>query len=76
MRVAAYRGLRQGELGALGWRDVGDDVITVSRALSAGVESGTKGGRVRHVPLVPQAAEALERLRACEDFTAPEELVF
>jgi integrase len=76
VRVAAYTGLRQGELRALRWRDVGEDVITVSRALSAGVESGTKGGRVRHVPLVPQAAEALERLRARKDFTAPEELVF
>jgi integrase len=54
----AYTGLRQGELRALRWRDVGADVITVSRALSAGVESGTKGGRVRHVPLVPQAAAA------------------
>jgi integrase len=76
VRVAAYTGLRQGELRALRWRDVGADVITVSRALSAGVESGTKGGRVRHVPLVPQAAEALERLRARGDFTARDELVF
>jgi integrase len=42
VRVAAYTGLRQGELRALRWRDVGEDVITVSRALSAGVESGTK----------------------------------
>ncbi len=64
VRVAAYTGLRQGELRAPRWRDVGDDVITVSRALSPGGESGTKGGRVRHVPLVPQAAEALERLHA------------
>ena len=76
VRVAAYTGLRQGELRALRWRDVGEDVITVSRALSAGVESGTKGGRVRHVPLVPRAAEALERLRARGDFTARDELVF
>jgi integrase len=76
VRVAAYTGLRQGELRALRWRDVGEDVITVSRALSAGVESGTKGGRVRHVPLVPRAAEALERLRGRDDFTAREELVF
>ncbi len=76
VRVAAYTGLRQGELRALRWRDAGEGVITVSRALSAGVESGTKGGRVRHVPLVPQAAAALERLRAREDFIAPGELVF
>ncbi len=76
IRVAAYTGLRQGELRALRWRDVGEDVLTVSRALSAGVESGTKGGKVRHVPLVPQAAAALERLRERGDFTAPDELVF
>jgi integrase len=76
VRVAAYTGLRQGELRALRWRDVGEAVLTVSRALSAGVESGTKGGRVRHVPLVPQAAESLERLRERGDFTAPDELVF
>jgi integrase len=76
VRVAAYTGLRQGELRALRWSDVGDDVLTISRALSAGVESGTKGGKARHVPLVPQAAGSLERLRERRDFTAPEELVF
>jgi integrase len=76
VRVAAYTGLRQGELRALRWRDFGEGVITVARALSAGVESGTKGGRVRHVPLVPQAAEALERLHSRGDFTARDELVF
>jgi integrase len=76
VRVAAYTGLRQGELRALRWRDVGENVITVSRALSAGVESGTKGGRVRHVPLVPQAKAALDRLRERGDFTAADELVF
>jgi integrase len=38
--------------------------------------SGTKSGRVRHLPLVPQAAAALERLRQRVDFTAPDELVF
>jgi integrase len=76
VRVAAYTGLRQGELRALRWRDIGEGVITVSRALSAGVESGTKGGRVRHVPLVPQAAQALGRLRGRGDFIARDELVF
>ncbi len=76
VRVAACTGLRQGELRALRWSDVGEEVLTVSRALSAGVESGTKGGRVRHVPLVPHAAAALERLRQRGDFTAPDELVF
>ncbi len=76
VRVAAYTGLRQGELRALRWRDVGEDVLTVSRAISVGVETGTKGRKVRHVPLVPQAGDALERLREREDFIAPDELVF
>src|SRR6266516_5078555 len=36
IRVAAYTGLRLGELRALRWGDVGEGVLTVSRALSAG----------------------------------------
>jgi integrase len=51
-------------------------VITVARAISAGQLTGTKGGSVRHVPLLPQAKAALERLRGPGDFTAPDELVF
>lgn len=76
VRVAAYTGLRQGELRALRWRDVGERVVTVSRAVSAEQVTGTKGGRVRHVPLVPKAAHALARLKQRDDFTAPGELVF
>jgi integrase len=76
VRVAAYTGLRQGELRALRWRDVREGVVTVSRAVSAEQVTGTKGGRVRHVPLVPTAAHALARLRQRGDFTAPSELVF
>ncbi len=76
VRVAAYTGLRQGELRALRWRDVGEDVLTVERTLSDGIETGTKGGKVRHVPLVLQARAALARLRERGDFTAAGELVF
>jgi len=76
IRVAGFTGLRRGELLALRWSDVGSEVITVSRALSAGIESGTKSGRVRHVPLIPQARAALDRLRSRGDFTADGELVF
>jgi integrase len=76
VRVAAYTGLRQGELRALRWRDVEKGVITVSRAVSAEQLTGTKGRQVRHVPLVPQAARALARLKQRGDFTAPGELVF
>jgi integrase len=78
IRVAAYAGLRQGELLALRWRDVdfAGSALTVARAISAGVESSTKSGRVRRVPLADQAAAALDRLSRREHFTAPGELVF
>lgn len=78
VRVAAYTGLRLGELLALRWKDVdlGASVITVSRAMSAGVESTTKSGRVRRVPLPAQAAGALSRLQGRPDFTGPDEFVF
>ena len=78
VRVAAYTGLRLGELLALRWKDIDFDgsVMTVSRALSAGVETTTKSGRVRRVPLPEQAAAALLRLRNRPDFIAAKELVF
>jgi integrase len=78
VRVAAYTGLRLGELLALRWRDVdlGDSVVTVSRAMSAGVETTTKSGRVRRVPLPAQAYAALERLGGRRDFTTKTDFVF
>jgi integrase len=64
VRVSAYAGLRLGELLALRWEDVNLDgeVLTIQRAISAGVESSTKSGRVRQVPLPDQASDALGRL--------------
>lgn len=78
IRVAAYTGLRLGELLALRWKDVDLDgcVVTVSRAMSAGVETSTKSGRVRRVPLPDQASAALSRLREREDFTGLDGFVF
>jgi integrase len=78
VRVTAYAGLRLGELLALRWRDVdfAGHALTVSRAISSGIESSTKSGRVRRVPLPDQAAAALKRLREREDYTAPDERVF
>ena len=78
VRVAAYAGLRLGELLALRWRDVdfAGHALTVGRAMSAGVESSTKSGRVRRVPLPDQAAAALDRLSRREDFTGADERVF
>ena len=46
VRVAAYAGLRLGELLALRWRDVdfAGHALTISRAMSDGIESSTKSG--------------------------------
>jgi integrase len=78
VRVAAYAGLRQGELLALRWRDVDftRHALTVARAMSAGIESSTKSGRVRRVPLPEQAAAALNRLSRRANYTGRDELVF
>jgi integrase len=78
VRVAAYAGLRLGELLALHWRDVdfAGQALTVSRSMSAGVESSTKSGRVRRVPLADQAGAALKRLSRRAHFVSREDLVF
>ena len=78
VRVAAYSGLRLGELLALRWQDVDftGHALTISRAISSGVESSTKSGRVRRVPLPDQAAAAVDRLSKREDYTTPEDRVF
>jgi integrase len=78
VRVAAYAGLRLGELLALRWRDIdwSGSALTISRSLSAGFEGATKTGRVRRVPLADQAAAALERLSHRPDFVSPGEYVF
>lgn len=62
VRVAAYAGLRQGELLALRWRDVDSagSVLTIARAMSAGVKSSTKSGRIRRVPLADRFARSLQ----------------
>ena len=78
VRVAAYAGLRFGELLALRWRDVDftGHALTISRAISSGVESSTKSGRVRRVPLPDQAAAALDRLNKRGDYTSADDRVF
>jgi len=78
VRVSAYAGLRLGELLALRWRDVDFEgqALTVGRAMSAGIESSTKSGRVRRVPLPDQAAAALDRVSRRADFVARDERVF
>ena len=78
VRVAAYAGLRMGELLALHVEDIdwAGSALIVSRAVSAGIERGTKSGRVRQVPLSDHAARALARIMDREDFTARGEFVF
>jgi integrase len=79
IRLAAYAGLRRGEIVALRWRDVdfrGRKII-VRRALSGETEvRSTKSRRAREVPLADQAAAALERVSRRREFTSPDDYVF
>jgi integrase len=79
VRVAAYTGLRRGELLALRWRDVDFALskIVVTRSVSADVEAAsTKSRRTREVPLPDQAAGALHRLWQRGAFTTRDDYVF
>jgi integrase len=77
-RVAAYTGLRMGELLALRWEDVDLDArrMIVHRAVSAGVEGPTKSWQARAVPLADPAAAAFARLASRRDYTARKDYVF
>jgi integrase len=79
IRVAAYAGLRRGELIALHWRDVdlAKRKITVRRSVSGGEElQSTKGRRFREVPIPDQAMAALRRLQRRGEFVSPDDYVF
>ena len=78
LRIAAYTGLRRGELVALRWRDVRwtERVLVVERALSDTVERTTNGRRIRYVPLADQALAALDRLSKRPNFVSAEDYVF
>ncbi|UTI64303.1 site-specific integrase [Paraconexibacter antarcticus] len=79
VRVAAYAGLRRGELVALRWRhvDFAKRKIVVQRAVSANVDAtSTKSRKAREVPLPDQASGALDRLSQRDDFIGPEDYVF
>jgi integrase len=77
-RIAAYTGLRLGELLALRWEDVNLDLrrLVVHRALSAGIEGPTKGWQARFVPLSDGAADAFARLHERGEFTTATDYVF
>jgi integrase len=77
--TAAFTGLRASELRALRWRsvDFAGSLIHVERGFTdEGGEDLPKSYRVRSVPLMPQVALALRKLREREFFTADDELVF
>lgn len=77
--IAAYTGLRTGELRALRWRDIDFTAATVhvARNLPAGgTESAPKSGRVRSVPLIDDAARALDALSRRQIFIGPDDRVF
>jgi hypothetical protein len=79
-RLAAFTGLRQGELLALRWQhiDGANRILHVRRNLPSGTfqEDTPKSHRRRTAPLSDQALAALTALRAFEHFTAPDDLVF
>ncbi len=76
--VAAFTGLRMGELRALRWSDVdfAGHTVFVRRSWVHGRLKKPKSGKVRSVPLIDQAATALEDLSRRENFTEPSDLVF
>jgi integrase len=77
--TAAFTGLRASELRALRWRsvDFAGSLIHVERGFTdEGGEDLPKSYRIRSVPLMPQVALALSKLREREFFTADDELVF
>ncbi len=77
-KVAAYTGLRQGELLALRWADVDfcAGLLHVRRNYTDHREKVPKGKRVRSVPMTPDVIDALGRLKERERFTADDDLVF
>jgi integrase len=76
--VAGFAGLRQGELRALRWRHVrfDDRTLVVVAAMSAGVDTSTKSGKWRAVPMVREVFVGLDRLSQRTRFTGPDDYVF
>ncbi|MBK8294603.1 MAG: site-specific integrase [Solirubrobacterales bacterium] len=77
--VAGFTGLRLGELRALRWADVNftDRMIMVRRNHpNGGVERVPKSGKVRSVPMIDQAARALDALSRRPMFVETGDRVF
>jgi integrase len=77
-RIAAYTGLRLGELLALRWADVNldDRRLIVHRALSDRTEGPTKSWQTRFLPIADPVAEAFARLAGRGEFTNSDDYVF
>jgi integrase len=77
--VAAFTGLRLGELRGLRWADVDFDkrTIHVRRNIPQhGVERVPKSGKVRSVPIVDRVVEVLDGLSCRDDWTSDADFVF
>jgi len=76
--VAAFTGLRLGEFRGLRWGDIEwvHRLVHVRRSYTRHEIGPTKSGKVRSVPLVDQAARALDGLSRRERWTGEEDLVF
>jgi integrase len=76
--VAAFTGLRMGELRGLRWRDVdfANQLVHVRRSVWRASEGTPKSGRARSVPLIDQAATALDGLSRREHLTGTDDYVF
>ena len=78
IRVAAFTGLRQGELFGLRWQHVDWQrrILHVQRNYVDGADDTPKSHRRRSVPLSDQAIVALDALSRRERFILPGDLVF
>jgi integrase len=76
--VAAFTGLRQGELFALRWRDVdfSRSRVYVRENFSGKRLKRPKSGKVRSAPMSDDVVVALDKLSKRENYTAPDDLVF
>lgn len=75
--VAAFTGLRVGEIAALRWNDVSGINLTIDEALYRGELATPKGYRaVRVTGMGPRAVAAIEELRSLSQHTDPEDFIF
>jgi integrase len=77
--VAAFTGLRMGELRGLRWCDVDfakRTILVRHNSPCGGEDRVPKSGKVRSVPLIDQAAQALDGLSRRDEFTNEDDRVF